>query len=105
MGSSILITGASSGIGKAVAFELAKKGYSDGIIFHRVIPNFMVQTGDPTGTGRGGPVGFTGPEWYVNGRCTRNRARPGRGRLAREDQLGTHPDPGARLLQRDPATS
>jgi peptidylprolyl isomerase len=33
---------------------LAKKGYYDGIIFHRVIPNFMVQCGDPTGTGRGG---------------------------------------------------
>jgi peptidyl-prolyl cis-trans isomerase B (cyclophilin B) len=33
---------------------LAKKGYYDGIIFHRVIPDFMVQTGDPTGTGRGG---------------------------------------------------
>ena len=33
---------------------LAKKGYYDGIIFHRVIPGFMVQGGDPTGTGRGG---------------------------------------------------
>jgi len=33
---------------------LANKGYYDGIIFHRVIADFMVQGGDPTGTGRGG---------------------------------------------------
>lgn len=34
--------------------ELSKKGFYDGIIFHRVIEDFMIQTGDPTGTGMGG---------------------------------------------------
>ena len=34
--------------------ELATKGFYDGVAFHRVIPGFMAQTGDPTGTGSGG---------------------------------------------------
>ena len=34
--------------------ELANSGFYDGVVFHRVIPGFMAQTGDPTGTGSGG---------------------------------------------------
>jgi len=46
--------------------ELVEKGYYDGVIFHRVIEGFMIQGGDPTGTGRGGP-GYTIPDEFGKG--------------------------------------
>ena len=52
---SITIYAADTPMTAASFLNLASRGYYDGIIFHRVIPNFMVQGGDPTGTGTGGP--------------------------------------------------
>ena len=46
--------------------KLAKQGFYNGIIFHRVIPGFMAQTGDPTGTGMGGP-GYTFEDEFAPG--------------------------------------
>lgn len=43
--------------------KLVESGFYDGVIFHRVIAGFMVQTGDPTGTGYGGP-GYTIPDEF-----------------------------------------
>ncbi len=53
--------------------ELAETGFYDGIVFHRVIDGFMAQTGDPTGTGRGGSGKNVSAEFsrepFVRGTC------------------------------------
>ena len=60
---------------------LAREGFYDGVIFHRIIKDFMVQTGDPTGTGRGDP-GYrfndelSGPHRYEKGTLAMANAGP-----------------------------
>lgn len=58
--------------GTAGNFEsLVKKGYYDGVIFHRIIKGFMIQGGDPTGSGMGGPGYAIKDEFTKNNRNDR----------------------------------
>ncbi len=52
--------------------KLVEKGFYDGVIFHRVIDGFMIQGGDPTGTGRGGPGYMIQDEFGENNRNNRS---------------------------------
>ena len=58
--------------------ELARQGFYDGIVFHRVIEGFMAQTGDPTGTGMGGSGKHLKAEFndapHLRGTCSMARA-------------------------------
>jgi peptidylprolyl isomerase len=64
--------------------KLVKSGFYDGVIFHRVIPGFMIQGGDPTGTGRGGPGyaipdEFTGHNYNIRGAVAMANSGPNTG--------------------------
>lgn len=66
--------------------DLANSGFYDGVIFHRVIDGFMIQGGDPTGTGRGNPGYFIAGEFSANGWTQNTLAHtPGVISMARSD--------------------
>ncbi|MBO4353953.1 MAG: peptidylprolyl isomerase [Clostridia bacterium] len=68
--------------------KLAKSGFYDGLIFHRVIRDFMIQGGDPTGTGMGGPGWKIKGEFRANG--VKNDLKHTRGVISMA--RSSHPD-------------
>ena len=66
---------------------LARDGYFNGVTFHRVIPGFVAQTGDPTGTGSGGP-GYTIPAEFTTD-IPYDRGVVGMARTTDPDSAGT----------------
>lgn len=68
--------------------DLARDGFYDGLIFHRVIPNFMIQGGDPKGNGTGGPGHTIKGEFAKNG--VKNDLKHERGVLSMARAM--HPD-------------
>lgn len=68
--------------------SLVKKGFYDGLIFHRVIPGFMIQGGDPQGTGMGGPGYSIKGEFSQNGFTNQLKHEKGVLSMARS----MHPD-------------
>ena len=68
--------------------SLVKKGFYDGLCFHRVIPDFMIQGGDPRGDGTGGPGYYIRGEFTGNGFPNKLKHDPGVLSMARAQ----HPD-------------
>ena len=62
--------------------NLANAGFYNGVVFHRLVPGFVIQGGDPNGNGSGGP-GYTIPDEPVVGEYTRGDRRHGADRRAR----------------------